>query len=286
MLEGSRNASLGEAVQLDLIGVPKYSIFPGQVVAAEGFNVTGDKLVAKKIYSDSKPDVPASPKLLRGPLNVIIAAGPYTQSDSMIYQPLLDLMELAAADEPHALILTGPFIDTSHPFIIDNTIAETYQDLFGRLVDQIMKPLEGKKTRVFLVASYKDCHGHCVYPTPRLPLSGKTYENLHLLPDPCMITIEDVLIGVTSADVLMHLGKEEISCPPHSSDRLSRLAGHVIAQQSFYPLCPAIEVPLDPTLLELAKMPATPHLLILPSDLRYFIKVRQHTFSNFSFSFS
>lgn len=80
---------------------------------------------------------------ISGPLNIVIAAGPYTQSDSMTYQPLLDLIELVVADEPHALILTGPFIDANHPFITANTIAETYQDLFGKLVDQIMKPLSG-----------------------------------------------------------------------------------------------------------------------------------------------
>lgn len=64
---------------------------------------------------------------------------------------------------------------------------------------------------MFLFASYKDCHGHYVYPTPPLQLTGKTYEKLYLMPDPSIITIEDVIIGITSTDILMHLGKEEIS---------------------------------------------------------------------------
>lgn len=143
MLEGSRNLSSGEAVQLDLTGVLKYSIFPGQIVAVEGFNNTGNRLIAQKIFYDASPEACPPAKLTKGALNVIVAAGPFTQSDSMTYQPLLDLIERTAKDEPHALILTGPCIDTSHPFIIENTIAETYQDLFGKLVDQIMKPLEG-----------------------------------------------------------------------------------------------------------------------------------------------
>jgi DNA polymerase alpha subunit B len=41
--------------------------------------------------------------------------------------------------------------------------------------------------------------------------------------------------------VLFHLGKEEISFPPHSGDRLRRLANHLIQQQSFYPLYPPNE---------------------------------------------
>jgi DNA polymerase alpha subunit B len=56
-----------------------------------------------------------------------------------------------------------------------------------------------------------------------------------------MLNIEGVLFGVTSTDVLFHLGKEEISFPPHSGDRLRRLANHLIQQRSFYPLYPPNE---------------------------------------------
>ena len=31
------------------------------------------------------------------------------------------------------------------------------------------------------------------------------------MPDPCMLNIDGVLIGVTSTDILLHLGREEIS---------------------------------------------------------------------------
>jgi DNA polymerase alpha-primase complex, polymerase-associated subunit B len=59
------------------------------------------------------------------------------------------------------------------------------------------------------------------------------------------------------------------------SDTLGRIAGHILSQQSFYPLYPpAEEMNLD---LELwaryASLDVTPHILILPSDLRCFIKV-------------
>lgn len=67
MLEGPKDDGKKEAaVQLDLSNVPKYSIFPGQVVAAEGLNVNGAKLVAKEIYCDAKPDAPPPLKLVRG----------------------------------------------------------------------------------------------------------------------------------------------------------------------------------------------------------------------------
>lgn len=74
---------------------------------------------------------------------MVVAAGPFTQSDSMTYQPLLDLMEHVARDEPHVLLLTGPLIDSNHPFVLENTIAETFDELFERLMEQVMKFVEG-----------------------------------------------------------------------------------------------------------------------------------------------
>lgn len=57
-------------------------------------------------------------------------------------------------------------------------------------------------------------------------------------------------------------------------DRLARLAGHVLSQQCYYPLWPA-PLPVDAALWAAhAQLPATPHLLILPSNFRYFVKVR------------
>ena len=69
--------------------------------------------------------------------------------------------------------------------------------------------------------------------------------------DPCILNIEGVLFGITSADILFHLGKEEISFPPHSGDRLRRLANHLVQQRSFYPLFPPNEeLSIDLEMLE------------------------------------
>jgi len=69
--------------------------------------------------------------------------------------------------------------------------------------------------------------------------------------DPCMLDIEGVIFGITSTDILFHLGKEEISFPPHSGDRLRRLANHLVQQRSFYPLYPPnFEMSIDYGVLE------------------------------------
>lgn len=66
-----------------------------------------------------------------------------------------------------------------------------------------------------MVPSYRDVHHSPVFPTPeffinkdKIPLSG---ENLYMMPDPCMLDIEGLIIGITSVDSIKHIAKEEIS---------------------------------------------------------------------------
>jgi len=66
----------------------------------------------------------------------------------------------------------------------------------------------------------------------------------------------------------------DVSSAPISCDRMGRLARHLLSQRNFYPLYPPDEsVPLDVELwADHAQMLITPHVLIVPSDLRHFIK--------------
>ena len=59
-----------------------------------------------------------------------------------------------------------------------------------------------------------------------------------------------------------------------SSDRLARLTSHLLNQRSFYPLYPpSDEMNIDyPHHEHYSVMPITPHVLVVPSDLRYFVK--------------
>ncbi|GCB82262.1 hypothetical protein scyTo_0021570 [Scyliorhinus torazame] len=79
-------------------------------------------------------------------------------------------------------------------------------------------------------------------------------QRVHFVSDPCTLIINGVVFGVTSTDVLFHMGAEEIN--------------------SYYPLYPpAEEMNIDYECFQLyAQTPVTPDVLIVPSELRYFIK--------------
>ena len=60
---------------------------------------------------------------------------------------------------------------------------------------------------------------------------------------------------------------------------MGRLAGHLLHQQNFYPLHPPSEdVNIDyPHFIKHAFFASKPDILVLPSDLRYFVKNVQDT---------
>lgn len=124
------------------------------------------------------------------------------------------------------------------------------------------------------VPSHRDVHHDFVYPQPPFNIPEEFPERIHFVSDPCTLIVNDVAIGFSSIDVLLHLGSEETVCPPGSSDRLGRLVKHILYQHSYYPLHPPAEdVNIDYERFEkYALLPCNPDILILPSDLRYFAK--------------
>lgn len=287
ILEGSQEISSGQRIKLDLSELRQFTVFPGQVIAVQGLNSTGQKLVVNKIctgvqlpFQPSLDNVePASEDMSSEPFLMSVAAGPFTTSDSLLYEPLADLMRTVQNDNPDLLILLGPFVDSKHEQIINGDLEEPYEDIFDRQVQQIIKATENLSTVVVFVPSYRDIHHHFVYPQPpfstKLDISeSNATERIHFVPDPCTLVVNNVTIGLSSMDVLLHLGSEETVCPPGSSDRLCRLVRYILHQHSYYPLHPPAEdVNLDYEQFEKqAIFPYNPDILILPSDLRYFAK--------------
>ncbi|XP_047994218.1 DNA polymerase alpha subunit B [Leguminivora glycinivorella] len=277
VLQGTWEHSLSQAVPVDLDGVKQYSLFPGQVVVMRGTNPRGDKFLAQEVFCDGSLPLPDHRadiiNALQGNLSMVVAAGPYTTSDNLSYEPLKDLVSYISTHKPHIVIMTGPFMDADHAKLKDNTLAETYKSLFEKLIDSLAELSSScPSTKIYIVSSHKDAFHLNIFPSPPYSTRRK-YTHIHFVPDPCTLNIGGVIVGATSADVLMQISQEEISLGM-GGDKLSRMASHVISQQCYSPLFPA--PPTQPTDAALwaqhAQMPATPHVLVLPSNFRYFVK--------------
>ncbi|EDV91004.1 DNA polymerase alpha subunit B [Drosophila grimshawi] len=256
-------------LSLNFSQIKSASIFPGQVVLAKGFIPRGDTFVVEEIYTDRKLTLPPPLKLDRD-VQFVVAAGPYTHITDLFYDPLHDLLKYLKEHRPDVLLLTGPFVDAEHKLV--GELAETFDSFFEKMVTGIMEVV-GSSTTVLMVSCQKDAMTPAVYPTPSLPLR-KTYPNLHMLPDPSLVDLDGLTLGVSSTDVLDHLLSYEFAT--NAGERMHRAINHLFNQGSFYPLCPPADenMSYDSQLAQkYAQLKQLPNILILPSDQRHFIRL-------------
>lgn len=276
VLEGSKETSGGLRIPIDLSRVKNYSLFPGQIVALQGKNQTGERIFPSTIYTgDRLPYFSATKKELKideGQFTVFVTSGPFATCDENIlsYTPLDDLLNTVETEAPDVLIMLGPFVDSKQPKIEKGDVDESFEELYEHCRDKVAASVKNLKTKVVFLPSQRDVFHEFVYPQP--PFENDPNKRIMMMADPCTIMINDVCFGLTSTDILFHIGAEEVSSV--RSDRLGRLANHLLMQQCYYPLHPTSEdVNLDYERFEShCFMPVTPDVLIVPSDLRYFMK--------------
>ena len=186
LLEGDRVYSYGRNVNVELSELKDYSLFPGQVLAMRGINPSGKKFVATNLYypqltcgkmrigeaSDFTEDTDNL-------LSIIIAAGPFTTSDSLNYEPLKDLIEVVQKNRPDLTILVGPVIDINNKEMANGELNESVFDLANKYIKTIKTDLE-EYSQIVFVPSLSDAFHHPVFPQP--PYSARDSEvlNLHL----------------------------------------------------------------------------------------------------------
>ncbi|KAH8278810.1 hypothetical protein KR018_009854 [Drosophila ironensis] len=262
----AENSSL---LSLNFSKIKSASIFPGQVVLAKGFIPKGNSFVVEEMHTERKL-TPPNPLKVDRELQFVVAAGPFTDSADLSYEPLHDLMMYLKDHRPDVLIMVGPFLDADHKAIGD--LSETFESFFEKMVAGIMEVV-GSHTTVIMVSSQKDAMAHPVYPTPP-PTLRRSYPNLHMVADPSVVDLDGITVGVTSTDVIDHLLSHEFAA--NAGERMHRSINHLFHQGSFYPVYPPADenMAYDAQLaLKYAQLRQQPNVLILPGDQRHFIRL-------------
>lgn len=186
----------GTRVEVDLSYMKSnklsYSLFPGQIVAIEGMNCSGRKLVAQRIC-EGAPHAPVqspvaelmkyhhSDKYQSGaPLKVVVASGPFTCSDNLEYEPLRDLVNAVLTKcKPDVVILSGPFVDMSQKMVAsgdtflytengEEKVLVPYETIFlvkiSRMLEELYIADASLQTQFILVPSLDDATIDSVYP--------------------------------------------------------------------------------------------------------------------------
>ena len=112
-------------------------------------------------------------------LSVVAAAGPFTCSGDLAYDPLAALLEALRPSPPDLLLLLGPFVDAEHPRVSDGLCpcplgALLSEGVAGRLAAWRASLPQPHRTalRVALVPSVRDAPAHPTFPQPPLDLPG------------------------------------------------------------------------------------------------------------------
>ncbi|KIW33432.1 uncharacterized protein PV07_00284 [Cladophialophora immunda] len=316
VLEMSRRMGAGLRVPLKVDGLPSYQFFPGQIVALRGTNASGLYFTVKEVLSVPKLPMPSSlPSNIEAinerlevsdnssslPLNIMIASGPFTAEDNLDFEPLQALCEKAEESMADALILAGPFLDIEHPMLASGdfdlpevrgmdheaSLVALFRLWISTPLQRLCSAVPG--ITVVMIPSTRDLMSkHVSWPQERLAKKDLALpKQVTMLPNPSFISLNEVVFGVSSQDILYELSREQLSHGP-GQDLLTRLPGYLIDQRHFFPLFPpmprdklssngvvkATGACLDVGYLKLGEwMQVKPDVLILPSMLTPSVKV-------------
>ena len=329
VLETSRRMGAGLRVPLKVDAIPSYEFFPGQIVAIRGINASGEYFSATEILkipllavASSLPSTidsinerlghseEANADSTNNALNVLVSSGPYTADDNLNFEPLNALCNKAAETYADALILIGPLFDVEHPLLAtgdfdlpDDPSIEpdksTLNDVFRILVGGPLRRLVQAvpSITIILVPSVRDAiNKHVSWPQFSYRKEDKKAlglpKQVNLATNPVTISLNEVIIGISSQDILYDLRREEVVVgKPSESNVLARLPRHLIQQRHFFPIYPPVNrtnlpkpgtdegvatgIPLDVAYLKLGEwLNVRPDVLIIPSALQPFSKVQ------------
>ncbi|KAJ9653942.1 DNA-directed DNA polymerase alpha subunit pol12 [Neophaeococcomyces mojaviensis] len=315
LLEMSRRMGAGLRVPLKVDSLSAYSFFPGQIVAVRGTNASGNYFQVNEILTLPAPAPPVSaPSAIEAyneklgvsedstgtPLNVLFASGPYTADDNLDFEPLQALCTKAAEDMVDAMVLTGPFLDIEHPLLAsgdfdlpdvkgiaqDADMTTLFRLWISSQLDKVC--LAVPSITIILVPSVRDAISkHISWPQEHIiKRELGLAKQVKMLPDPCFVSLNEVLLGITSHDILVQLSREQIS-HGQKNELLERLPGYLIDQRHFFPLHPPLSRErltqgdvkatgdcIDLGYLKLGEWSkARPDVLVLPSMLTPSVKI-------------
>jgi hypothetical protein len=191
------------SIQLD---VSKYSapIIPGEICIIEGNNPRGKNFSVSKLHHEKVLKHSNTPTINEA-LTIFVASAPFTTEENFLFEPLEKLIENCQNEKPDILILTGAFFNANSKLILEMTVEVDEQ--FLRLLTSLGEKLAD--TQIIVVSSFEDVNSSACYPTSPYHFRNALPSNVFLAPDPCILDINGIKIGITSVDVTQHIADSE-----------------------------------------------------------------------------
>lgn len=250
------NETILKHMHVDLSQLPAYSFFPGQIIAFRGTRVKNTMKITSLLDPPSITPEERVFQPLSEPMQILVVSGPFSSDKEEA------LVKQVSDAKPHLIILIGPFVDArDFDACVDRDDDETFLRTF------VAKLCKAGAQKVIVVSSMHDLNAVNVVPTPPLSLD---HPKAISFPNPCFFEVNGIRFAVTSVDILKHMMKQEFSFG--LSDRMKRIASHLLSQRRLYPLFPVDrEANVDYRSYKFLQFPCHPDFLILPSDLKSFV---------------
>ncbi|KAF4693707.1 DNA polymerase alpha subunit B [Perkinsus olseni] len=299
----------GKRLILNVQALDSYTLFPGCVVGVIGRtspNSCGGELVAEGMVTgaglewgrkatNEEPSISLEVAHAdSAPIHVVCASGPFQSVKGKVHGgQRLELIAKYVSDfKPGVLILMGPFMDAD---FMEATLLEevetpmSFEDKFNKeILPRLVKlalTCRETRTHLILLPSLSEC---CfTYPLPQpTVMAMKAYEPWatlakHLEPmrhvrlggNPCSISINDMMLYVTSTDPLRSFTAEILMKAPEARPKVDLALEQFVSHRSLFPLSPPV-VPIDPNKLRAGslRMPDSTDIVIFPSLLQPFGK--------------
>lgn len=158
--------------------------------------------------------------------------------------------------------------------VIDGVYVTVHSFLNDFIMPKFARILDNTNIQVILIPSLNDICFDRVFPQPDFTQAIKKgflreNQNFHCFSNPCMFSINDVKIGISTNDILSDL----IPVSLKKNDQVSvsgicKAAEQLILQHSFYPLYPGgKDSAIELTKINELTMTSQPDLLLLSSKL-------------------
>ncbi|GMR39927.1 hypothetical protein PMAYCL1PPCAC_10122, partial [Pristionchus mayeri] len=262
------------AVTVDVTGLDERCFFPGQMAVFGGVNRTGSLFEAtSRLLAGKQPA--ATVQSCSEDAVIWVAAGPFTAPSTAAYEPLAEIVYKAIEEQPDVLVLVGPLVDRQSPFLLKKECRLSDDELTKGLLQRLGKAMKGCPTRVlFMPSSARDSCVIPVFPGCSLREEWKG-EGIEIVTDPCTVVVGGAEVAITASEIVTHLSRAEshTSSNKENTDRMGRLAGHILEQRSLYPLYPpSLAASLDGLHSACALSGKQPHVIVAPSMLIQFVK--------------
>ncbi|VVT58268.1 uncharacterized protein SAPINGB_P006121 [Magnusiomyces paraingens] len=259
-LQAGRRVGAGSRVPLRFPEHLECFFYPGQIVAVRGSNASGSYFAVTEILDIPLLPPAASPMdvLTKYTLNtasnglkIMTVAGPYTYQTDLDFAPLEYLISLINDHiKPSAVILLGPFVDVSHPMVVEGNFtvrnprtgladeSATLDGLFKYAISERIKRIHSDISVIMIPHVRDAAASHAAFPQP--PLSRRDLglpKNVHCLPNPATFSLNEVVISASSQDVIFDIARTSVLINSKES-KIGASMGALLGQRSLYPLFP------------------------------------------------